>query len=80
MHKQSNGFIWKLALPFGVGTGILWIAISLKLYSDAALGLSNGRTDWFVGWTLVATLLMGAGIAAVAGTLWHRRIVRNHRW
>jgi hypothetical protein len=76
MHTQPNGIIWKLALILGLGTGALWIALSILLYVSASHGFANGREDWGVGWSLVATLLLGAGLAAIIGTLWHRRIVR----
>lgn len=78
MHKQSNGIIWALALVFGLGTGVLWLVLSALLYNSAAQGFANGRSDWGAGWGLVATLLLAAGLSAIIGTLWHRRISRKH--
>jgi hypothetical protein len=79
MHKQSDGLIWKLALAFGLGTGALWIALSILILISAGTGFANDRTDWGAGWGLVGVLLLGAGIAAIVGTLWHRHIVNTHR-
>lgn len=78
MHKQPNGIIWTLALAFGLGTGVLWIALSVLLFISAAQGFANDRSDWGAGWGLVAVLLLGAGLSAIIGTLWHRRISRLH--
>jgi len=78
MHKQSNGIIWTLALVFGLGTGVLWIGIAAYLYKLAAEGAALGRSGWSEGWSLVATLLLAAGLSAIIGTLWHRRISRQH--
>lgn len=78
MHKQSNGIIWALALGFGLGTGVLWLIFSGLLFKSAAQGFANGRTDWGAGWGLVATLFLAAGLSAIIGTLWHRRITRRH--
>jgi hypothetical protein len=79
MHKQPNGLIWTLAMAFGLGTGVLWIALSILLLISSAQGFANNRTDWGAGWGLVGVLLLGAGLAAIIGTLWHRRIVKLHR-
>lgn len=76
MHKQPDGIIWKLALGFGLGTGALWIALAILLLISSANGFANGRSDWGAGWGLVGILLLGAGIAAIIGTIWHRRIIR----
>lgn len=78
MQKQSNGIVWALALPFGVGTGVLWIAIAIFTFGSASRGFANDRVDWGVGWGLVAVLLLLAGLSAVLGTLWHRRLVQRH--
>lgn len=78
MHTQSNGLIWKLALAFGLGIGALWIALSILLLISAGQGFANDRTDWGAGWGLSGILLLGAGVTAIIGTLWHRRLVRNH--
>ncbi len=78
MHKQPNGIIWTLALAFGLGTGVLWIAISVLVLISSAQGFANHRRDWGAGWGLVGILLLGAGVTAIIGTLWHRRITRLH--
>lgn len=80
MHKQPNGIIWKLALAFGLGIGALWIALSILLLISAGAGFANDRSDWGAGWGLSGILLFGAGLAAIIGTLWHRRLVKTHRY
>jgi hypothetical protein len=61
-----------------LGIGVLWIGLSILLLISSAQGFANGRSDWGAGWGLVGILLMGAGIASIIGTLWHRRLVRQH--
>lgn len=78
MHKEQNGIVWTLALAFGVGLGLAWMAISVLVFISSAQGFANDRADWGAGWALVGGLLMGAGLSALLGTLWHRRIVRRH--
>jgi len=78
MRSNREGIVWTLALLFGVGIGLLWLAISILVFISAGEGFANDRSDWGTGWALVATLFLAAGLSAIFGTLWHRRLVKRH--
>lgn len=78
MHKEPNGIVWKLAMAFGLGLGALWIALGVIALASGGQGFGNDRSDWGVGWLLIGFFITAAGAASIIGTLWHRRIVRQH--
>jgi hypothetical protein len=72
-----------LALAAGFGIGVLWIAMAIWCFAAAIKGFNDGRNDYGLVWSIVGTLLAGAGGAALVGTWWHnfalpRRRAQHH--
>jgi hypothetical protein len=70
-----------LALAAGFGIGVVWIGMAIWCIAAAVKGYSNGRTDYGFVWSIVGTLLLAAGTAALVGTWWHQFALprRHHR-
>jgi hypothetical protein len=68
----------KIGVAAGFLVGIVWIAMALAALHQSHWGSSHGRSDWSLAWGLVGVLLLTAGVAAIAGALHHRSLVRNH--
>ncbi|MFO7894109.1 MAG: hypothetical protein R6U63_10255 [Longimicrobiales bacterium] len=51
--------------------GLLWLAMALATLWSAAQGYANNRSDWGLGWGLVAFFLLAAALSALVGTWWH---------
>lgn len=64
-----------IAWVSGVVVGLLWIAMALTCIVSGVRGYANDRGDWGLAWTLIGTLLLVAGLAAIIGTWWHQRRV-----
>jgi sterol desaturase/sphingolipid hydroxylase (fatty acid hydroxylase superfamily) len=66
------------AVP-GIIIGVLWIAMAASALWSSAQGYANDRSGWGLGWGLVGTFLLAAGIAALVGTWWHHsRVKKDH--
>ncbi len=61
-----------VALGAGIVIGVLWLAMAIASLVSAFQGLANGRSDWWLAWFLVGTLLGAAGLCAIGATLWHQ--------
>ncbi len=59
----------------GILVGVLWIAMAVTCLVSGLRGYANDRGDWGLAWTLIGTLLLVAGSAAIVGTWWHQRHV-----
>jgi hypothetical protein len=66
-----------VALGAGFLVGVLWLAMAMASLISAFQGLANGRTDWWLAWFLVGTLLAAAGLCAIGATLWHEFRVKR---
>ena len=62
----------RVALAFGFGIGVLWLAMAFWCLFNGIKGYANHRTDYGLIWTVVGVLLLGAGGAALIGTWWHQ--------
>lgn len=75
VEKRRSMVAW----ASGIIVGLLWIAMALACIVSGLQGYGNDRGDWGLAWTLIGTLLLVAGIAAIAGTWWHQQHVLRHR-
>ena len=57
----------------GVVAGIILFVLALGAFRTASGGWSGGHTDMGFWWTVIASLLTIASVAAVAGTVVHSR-------
>lgn len=74
VHKPNP-----LALAAGFGIGVTWIGLALWCFMAALKGFGDSRSDYGVVWSIVALLLLGAGLAALVGTWWHQfALPRRH--
>jgi hypothetical protein len=79
MATKADSFGRNLAMIVGFGIGGLWILLALLALWSGFQGFANDRSDWGVGWVLVGSLLLLAGLAAAGGTWWHlNRVLRRH--
>lgn len=65
-----------VAIAAGAVVGVLWLAMAITSLVSAFQGLANGRSDWWLAWFLVGTLLGAAGLTAIGATLWHELKVK----
>jgi hypothetical protein len=68
-----------LGVAAGFVVGVLWIAMALAALGQSHWGSAHQRSDWSLAWGIVGVLLLAAGVAAIAGALYHRSMVRNHQ-
>ena len=57
----------------GVVAGIVLLVLAIGAFRTASGGWSGGHTDMGFWWTVIASLLTIAGVAAVVGTVVHSR-------
>ncbi len=74
VEKRRTAIAW----ASGIIVGLLWIAMAATCIVSGLRGYANDRGDWGLAWTMIGTLLLVAGLAAIAGTWWHqRRVLRR---
>jgi hypothetical protein len=69
--NETRPFPRLLATIPGFLVGVLWVAMALAALVTSARGYAHGRSDWGLGWGIVGTFLLLAGLAALIGTWWH---------
>lgn len=57
----------------GVFAGLVLFVLAFGAFRTASGGWSGGHPDMGFWWTVIATFLAIAAVAAVAGTLFHSR-------
>src|SRR5690606_14287092 len=67
-----------LGLLAGFTVGVVWVLLAIGALNSAFRGLGAGRPDWALGWGLVGTLLLGAGLSAIIGSWQHHRAASHH--
>lgn len=72
MAQKRNKRTDLLAWIAGFTVGILWVAMALTCLVSGFRGYENNRGDWGLAWTLIGSLLLVAGLAAMIGTWWHQ--------
>lgn len=63
----------------GLLIGALWVATALGILWVASKGAAHDESGWLLGFGLVGTLLLAAGVAALFGTWWHHARVKRDR-
>ncbi len=55
----------------GLFIGTIYVLIAFGAFRNALDGLEGGHMDLLVWWSVIALLLMGAGVGALLGTWSH---------
>jgi hypothetical protein len=61
----------------GIVVGVVWIGIAVMALRHGSGNWAAGNDDLGFWWTVIGTLLLVAGCAAVIGTVIHSRQVRQ---
>lgn len=76
--RETTNISRTFALVPGLVIGAVWVVLAGLALWMSARGYAHDRSGWGLGWGLVGTLLMGAGLAALIGSWWHNSRVNPH--